>query len=760
MNSDFGTLRTRIVRLCADGAFVEAFLALEDAEIESQTAVSLWEYLERQMSRVGETKLASTVRARLATAGVYTEKMAIADAEAALEHEDFHRASLILRSAFGALDLPKDAARAMARALNGLANPDALFHLTELAHAEPDMAIMEIDLLRAEDALISAQDKSAEYAALFPTDDRFLVRGARIAASLNQWDVALDQWKKLQERGSFPRSTTLGNQVRLLWRLERKDAAMETLSEFLLAGPALTELIPVTYTLGLGDLLDEALAKAVQRNPVTPVPDQDWDAIAQYLLDIGRLGHVAWLSQAGIPIGSTAQLALQAASRLLGNRALEIGSLPSAARLSSPDCLLPFALFQRHARPAPLPPKSQMSVMLVNASLVSGGAERQFVMMVKALLLQGLRPDQIDVALFSLSEDRGRSHFLRDLEELGVQIHDLENVPNSFLRMPSELEDRCALLPKPLRADVAALYKLLEHKRPDVLHGWQDRASLACGFLGTHLGIGQIVLSARNMQPSRRDRGLQQDDRALFSALCGLPNVKLVANSRAGARDYEDWLDRPVGDVGVMNNGLEIDRFTKIAQPAHNQVAKGRRVVNIVGVFRLAPNKRPELWLETVAKLQGRSQYDIRPRIAGVGPLSDIAQERAAALRLRDFHLEGGLVDPADIYRDADVVLLMSRVEGTPNVLLEAQALGIAVAGCDVGGVKEAMLDDTEAAGLLLSEDITPEDAAAAIEDWLPQALNGSRAERMSFIANRFSVEALGALAMEYYGQSDGEGAQ
>jgi glycosyltransferase involved in cell wall biosynthesis len=45
------------------------------------------------------------------------------------------------------------------------------------------------------------------------------------------------------------------------------------------------------------------------------------------------------------------------------------------------------------------------------------------------------------------------------------------------------------------------------------------------------------------------------------------------------------------------------------------------------------------------------------------------------------------------IYGALDVFLMTSRFEGTPNVLIEAQAAGVPAVAPNVGGTSEALLD-------------------------------------------------------------------
>src|SRR5437870_3947562 len=70
------------------------------------------------------------------------------------------------------------------------------------------------------------------------------------------------------------------------------------------------------------------------------------------------------------------------------------------------------------------------------------------------------------------------------------------------------------------------------------------------------------------------------------------------------------------------------------------------------------------------------------------------ALERQAALSAPGrVHFAGSLRDPAPVFAAADVVLLTSRTEGLPAVLIEAALRELPVVTTDVGYVREIVID-------------------------------------------------------------------
>lgn len=125
-------------------------------------------------------------------------------------------------------------------------------------------------------------------------------------------------------------------------------------------------------------------------------------------------------------------------------------------------------------------------------------------------------------------------------------------------------------------------------------------------------------------------------------------------------------------------------------------------------IGRISREKGPDVLVDAVATFQGQAHA---VSFIGDGPLKAALEERTEAegLPVR-WH---GVVHNADtLYRAFDCVVLSSRTEGTPMVLLEAMSAEVPVIATRVGGIPD-VVSDSEA--LLVPPD-DPAALAAAID--------------------------------------------
>ncbi len=195
---------------------------------------------------------------------------------------------------------------------------------------------------------------------------------------------------------------------------------------------------------------------------------------------------------------------------------------------------------------------------------------------------------------------------------------------------------------------------------------------------------------------------------------------RLVANTPTEARELVDLYQARPDRVGVVEPGVDLDRFSPPAsgsEPQSRLVARRRfglpadaYVVAFVG--RIQPLKAPDVLLRATAELRASDPETARRLVVAVcGGPSGTGLERptalielAAALGIADAvrFLPPQAGDAlADLYRAADLVAVPSHNESFGLVALEAQACGTPVVAAAVGGLVTAVRDDVS--GVLVS---------------------------------------------------------
>lgn len=170
------------------------------------------------------------------------------------------------------------------------------------------------------------------------------------------------------------------------------------------------------------------------------------------------------------------------------------------------------------------------------------------------------------------------------------------------------------------------------------------------------------------------------------------------------SEELADRMGRPPGST-VIHNGVE-DPPTDGDRPPEFDPG----CIHLVAVGRLEPVKDLGMLIQAVAMSEYRSVT--RLHLVGDGPLRSSLETMARNLGVQDnvrFH--GFRTDALQWIGHADALVLSSRHEGIPYVLLEALALGTPVVATAVGGIPEVIRNDVD--GLLVPPADAPALAAA-----------------------------------------------
>lgn len=169
--------------------------------------------------------------------------------------------------------------------------------------------------------------------------------------------------------------------------------------------------------------------------------------------------------------------------------------------------------------------------------------------------------------------------------------------------------------------------------------------------------------------------------------------------------DLAEQLRVPRSRMRRIYNPVDLERIRRRARQPTGENPYAGPGPHLVAAGRLSEEKGLDILLEAL-----RRARQVLPTadlvVLGEGPLEAELRSQRDRLGLGDaVRLAGFQPNPYPYFQHADLMVLASRYEGLPNVILEALALGTAVvaAGCP-GGVRE-MLAGCPAAWLVPPED-------------------------------------------------------
>lgn len=399
-------------------------------------------------------------------------------------------------------------------------------------------------------------------------------------------------------------------------------------------------------------------------------------------------------------------------------------------------------------------------ILHINNALAWGGVERQIV---NTLLgLQQSDPHPLGLLCLRLGEG-GDYIFYRDaLKAFRGEVRDIRALDSAqaFLRTALE-SDRLeatanlfAWMPSDVRERIWRLLGEFAELKPSVVHAWQDGLSIETAYAAKLAGVPTIITCARNMAPPNFAYG-RPYMRPAYRALAACDDVVMLANSEAGARSYAQWLGIGSDRFRVLRNGVRTSDVQPLSPASQLERRRALGIPDdapIVGsVFRFYEEKRPLLWMQAAA-LIARQNPHVHFVVFGDGPLRADARNFAARHAFADrLHTPGAATDGASAISMFDVFLLTSRFEGTPNVVLEAGALGVPVVATPAGGTGEAI--DLGETGWLETD--APALARRVLLLLTDAGLRANCATRgPAFVAERFGLERMIAETRALYPQS------
>ncbi len=208
-------------------------------------------------------------------------------------------------------------------------------------------------------------------------------------------------------------------------------------------------------------------------------------------------------------------------------------------------------------------------------------------------------------------------------------------------------------------------------------------------------------------------------------------------------------VSEPIAHQLTVVHGVAPDRTTVIANALYPTALCTRRrratlrggvVVGVAG--RLHRDKGVDVLLDAMVRVLYRHPQ-VQTVVVGDGPQREHLQRKARSLGLDDrVSFLGCIPGARNLIPSFDVLVVPSRTEGSPLVVLEAMAAGIPVVASCVGGIPDQIRHGVT--GLLVAPD-NPGELGKAIEQLLcePATRNSLAAEGRRQVAERFPYRVL-----------------
>ena len=311
------------------------------------------------------------------------------------------------------------------------------------------------------------------------------------------------------------------------------------------------------------------------------------------------------------------------------------------------------------------------SITVITSGLGVGGSELQVVQLAVGLHRLGWHVDVVSM--------QPGGPYAKPLTEEAIGVVEIEV---GKFASPASL-----LL---LRASIASM-------RPDLIHTQAFRANLWGRLIGITLGI-PVVASVRATY-SYIPRLYYPFERWLASH-----SAAVVTPSRATSRYLVERVGVAKSRLVTIPNGVDTLLFsprTRVSSEQRHRNDENRFVILAPG--RLVAYKNHAAVIDAFRQLI-KTRPEALLVVAGTGPLEMELRRRAGGLEsVVRFVGELNREAMANAMATSDVVCSASRLEGMPNVILEAMAMGLPVVAAAVDGIPEVITDHEN--GLLVQPD-------------------------------------------------------
>ena len=300
------------------------------------------------------------------------------------------------------------------------------------------------------------------------------------------------------------------------------------------------------------------------------------------------------------------------------------------------------------------------------------------------------------------------------LATFAKRADDAQSSPNEFVSAARELQIDVEIIPERRRFDLSvlpALRSVVQRQRPDLVVTHSVKSHFLVWRSHLWRDVPWVAFHHGYTTTDRKMRVYNRLDR------WSLPGAdRLVTVCHAFAQELASNTGVPIANISVQHNSI---RPHPVASPAEAETLRSKLGIGadesvVLAVGRLSKEKAHIDLLAAFARLRETNpELMCKLVIVGDGPERRTLEAVARSTGIKpDVIFTGQENDVQPFYAAANVFVLPSHSEGSPNVLLEAMTANLPVVATAVGGVPE-IVENNESALLVPAN--TSQAIAAAI---------------------------------------------
>jgi len=243
--------------------------------------------------------------------------------------------------------------------------------------------------------------------------------------------------------------------------------------------------------------------------------------------------------------------------------------------------------------------------------------------------------------------------------------------------------------------DVVTLYKTykkIRNLQPDILHSHGSKGGAYARVIGTAMRLkGHRV--ARLYCP--HGGSIHYDASSLKGKLFFFlersfekMTDRLIFVSRYEQDGYTQKVGKPRCPSSLVYNGLREDEY--------KTVSTDKNAADFLYIGMMRDLKGPDLFLDAFAALSANTDGNLRAHMVGDGPDKQKYIEQAAKLNVASQVTFHEAMPARQAFALARNIVVPSRAESMPYIVLEAVAAQIPIIAARVGGIPEIFIDEPE----------------------------------------------------------------